>query len=197
MPVVSITTEGINTNGFSYPEYLYNLSRYIVVDVKIVDHQARTVDTRHGCSADQNIFSWHICLREGFPNNFTKITFKAPWERYLSRNSRWPASRADTIETHELTGSQAPNLLSHLQDLLIIAARYFVIKAALDGSQVANHYYLLEGLNQLMTHNRDSFVNPRAFYGPINDHLARFDGHRPASRLVPQPATAEPEQEDE
>ena len=185
MPTIQVSLQGIGHVYTSYATCLARIARYITIEVIIRDPQGKGVIHRRGCAQDTCVFDLDSELKDKLSGNITDITLHAPWSRYfLGESVQWPVNRTDSFTRYNLREVEALNLLSHIHELLVIAARYFVIKCTLQGNLWTRDFHLQQGLDELQGTNRSRLRDPATFYGNIRRHLALFDETNPSALLL-------------
>ena len=172
---MQVHLQGIDHAYTDYVGYIEHASHYVTVEVTVRNRLGKEVAYRKGCPADTNLFNLEKDLERHLPGNLTDIVLYAPWSRLWARNPPWPDTAGDRIAKENLNGVLAGNLLSHIHELLLIAARYFIVKCTLRGNLWTSDFHLHQGLSELLGSNRSRLTDPATFYEGIRRQFALYD----------------------
>ena len=170
-----VRLQGLDHRCAHRGDYLQYIADCVTIEVTIRNPVGQQVAYRKGCVKDGNILNLEQDLGKFFPDNLTDVLLHSPWRRVWPADIPWPSEDEDTISRKDLTRTSASNLLSHIHELLLFAAQYFVLKRTLTGNLWTSDFYLQTGLSELQETNRSRLRDPGSFYINLGRNFARFE----------------------
>ena len=168
MRTLQAQLKGLEHNYDSHGQYLATLARSVDVEIRVTNCYGQDQVVRRLDQRQTSISNFKLGLLDSLPGNRTTVTFFAPWPRACNRNCPWPQTNANSFAKENLDEHQAAKLLSHLEDSIVAATRYFATRRILEGNLWTLNYNFDQALSHLA---RDTLVDYSSIYDifPFSD----------------------------